>query len=224
MGGLLPGYRYARGLEVARRDAGIAFPEGLRSAGEALRPAVFLDRDGTVIEHVSYLADPALVKLLPGSAEALVRLRRAGFARVLVTNQSAIGRGMITEDRLEEIHAEMNRQLAVRGASLDAIYYCPEAPVGEDRTTVECPDRKPGPGMLLRAAAELKLDLDASWMVGDLVSDVLAGLNAGCRSILVQSGQTSPAAAFEALAGRFLMAPDLAASTNLILDGQEASQ
>ena len=100
---------------------------------------------------------------------------------------------MLTEERLDQIHTEMNRQLAACGATIDGIYYCPDAPAGDDRTVVENPDRKPGPGMLLRAAADLKLDLGASWMVGDLISDVLAGLNAGCRSILVESGQTLPA-------------------------------
>jgi D-glycero-D-manno-heptose 1,7-bisphosphate phosphatase len=137
---------------------------------------------------------------------------------VLVTNQSAIGRGMLTVERLEEIHAELHRQLADHGATLDAVYYCPVAPDGEDRTVVECPDRKPGPGMLLRAAAEQELDLAASWMVGDLISDVLAGLNAGCRSILVHSGQTTAAAALvPPLAGRSLVAADLAAAADLIL-------
>ena len=110
---------------------------------------------------------------------------------MLVTNQSAIGRGMLTEDRLDLIHDEMNRQLAAAGAALDAIYYCPEAPAGDDRTVVEHPDRKPGPGMLLRAAAELGLDLGASWMVGDMISDVLAGLNAGCRGAS-WSGRAGP--------------------------------
>ena len=174
-------------LEQAHRVAGEIFP--IRPAPDrgGRRPAVFLDRDGTVIEHVHYLSDPARVRLLPGAAEALRRLRRAGFARVLVTNQSAIGRGMLTEDRLEEIHAELERQLAASGATLDGIYYCPDAPSGDDRTVVEHSDRKPGPGMLLRAADELGLDLDASWMVGDMISDVLAGHNAGCRSILVEA-------------------------------------
>ena len=92
------------------------------------RPAVFLDRDGTLIEHVPYLSDPASVRLLPGAAEAVKKLRRAGFAVVLVTNQSAIGRGMLTEDRLDQIHTEMRRQLAACGATIDAIYYCPVAP------------------------------------------------------------------------------------------------
>jgi histidinol-phosphate phosphatase family protein len=210
-------------LERARHDAAVIFPEATRTGRSrgagAARPAVFLDRDGTLIEHVPYLSDPALVRLLPGAAEALVRLRRAGFACVLVTNQSAIGRGMLTVERLEEIHAELDRQLAAHGAALEAVYYCPAAPGGADRTVVECPDRKPGPGMLLRAAAERRLDLAASWMVGDLISDVMAGLNAGCRSILVHSGQTTAAAA-PPLPGRTLVAADLAAAAEVILSGQ----
>ena len=172
-----------------------------------------------MIEHVHYLSDPARVRLLPGAAEALRRLRRAGFARVLVTNQSAIGRGMLTEGRLGEIHAELERQLAASGATLDGIYYCPAVPAGDDRTVVECPDRKPGPGMLLRAAEDLGLDLDASWMVGDLISDVLAGLNAGCRSILIRSGQATDAEA-DAMIGRCPIAADFAAAVDLILGGQ----
>ena len=181
-----------------------------------LRPAVFFDRDGTLIEHVSYLSDPALVRLLPGASDTLKRLRHAGFAVVLVTNQSALGRGMLTEDRLGQIHTELNRQLAVDGAAIDGIYYCPAVPAGDDRTIVEHPDRKPGPGMLQRAAADLKLDLSASWMVGDLISDALAGLNAGCRSILVESGQSPPGDA-QALEDRVLLLPDLTAATDAIL-------
>ena len=186
-----------------------------------LRPAVFLDRDGTLIEHVHYLSDPAHVRLLPGAAEALGRLRRAGFVCVLVTNQSAIGRGMITEARLHEIHVEMNRQLAEQGTALDAIYYCPDAPAGADRTVIENSRRKPGPGMLLQAAAEIGLELADSWMVGDLMSDVLAGLNAGCRSILVTSGQT-PVAELEthSSTASYLTATDFAAAVEMILSLQ----
>jgi D,D-heptose 1,7-bisphosphate phosphatase len=176
------------------------------------RPAVFLDRDGTLIEDVPYLTDPSGIRFLPGAAEALVRLRRAGFARVLVTNQSGIGRGFFTEDRLREIHAELEGRLAGVGASLDGIYYCPSAPSEED-----CPDRKPAPGMLLRGAVELEIDLDASWMVGDKMSDVMAGLNAGCRSILLQAGAAASDGAEPAAAGRFLVAADLAAAVDLIL-------
>jgi len=209
-------------LERARREAAAFFPDRTGTRRGAPRPAVFLDRDGTLIEHVPDLTDPALVRLLPGAAEALKRLRRAGFARVLVANQSAIVRGMLAEDQLDQIHTELQRQLAAAGATLDGIYYYrQDAPGGDERTVVECQYSKPGPSMLLRAAADLKLDLGASWMVGDMISDVLAGLNAGCRTILVQSGQTSPAVA-DALVGQSLIATDLAAAAALILDDQGA--
>ena len=113
---------------LAEHDARNLFPdEFLTKSPRVRQPAVFLDRDGTLIEHVPYLSDPESVRLLPGAAEALKRLRRAGFAVVLVTNQSAIGRGMITEDRLDQIHNEMRRQLAACGATIDGIYYCPVA-------------------------------------------------------------------------------------------------
>ncbi len=207
-------------LERAQHEAAMILPGQLPVGDGTPRPAVFLDRDGTLIEHIPYLSDPAMVSLLPEAAEALKRLRRAGFATVLVTNQSAIGRGMLAVNRLDEIHTELNRQLALQGATIDGIYYCPDAPKSDDRTVVENPDRKPGPGMLLRAAADLNLDLGASWMVGDLISDVLAGLNAGCKSILVQSGQTSQAEA-DTIAGLALIAPDLAASVDLILDDRK---
>ncbi len=153
------------------------------------RPAAFLDRDGTIIEHVHYLTDPALVRLLPGAAEAIRILNEAGFACVVVTNQSAIGRGLLDDAGLTLVHDEMNRQLEREGARLDAIYYCPDAPGVDDRTVIECLDRKPGPGMLFRAAEGLNLDLDASWMVGDFISDVLAGIHAGCRGSVLLDPQ-----------------------------------
>ena len=177
--------------KINLRELGKAVHESSHGVREGLKPAVFLDRDGTLIAHEHYLSDPARVRLLPGAAEALRRLRQAGFARVLVTNQSAIGRGLFSVERLEEIHAELTCQLAASGASLDGIYYCPDAPPIDGQTIEGSPDRKPGPGMLLRAAADLSLDLEVSWMVGDLVSDVMAGFNAGCRSILVQTGPTA---------------------------------
>jgi D,D-heptose 1,7-bisphosphate phosphatase len=203
-------------LERARRDAPMQLAGRRPGRGEPRR-AVFLDRDGTLIEHVHYLSNPRDVRLLPGAAEALRRFRDAGFACVVVTNQSAIGRGMLTETRLHEIHAEMNRQLAAEGVAVDAIYFCPEAPAGDDRTAIEHGDRKPGPGMLIRAAGEMGLDLASSWMVGDLISDVLAGINAGCRgSILVRTGKslTDAEARLEANYGA---ADGLLAAADLIL-------
>lgn len=183
------------------------------------RPAaVFLDRDGTIIEDVPYLSDPAGIRFLPGAIESLARLRRAGFARVLATNQSGIGRGMFTEARLAEVHAELEARLAAKGASLDAIYHCPAAPPRDGAP--DSPDRKPAPGLLLRGARDLGIDLAASWMVGDKMSDVQAGLAAGCRSILLEAGRAGSArdeSDDPAAAGPFLVAPDLAAAAEMIL-------
>jgi len=209
-------------LGRAQADAAV-LPPGRSQPATTGRPAVFLDRDGTLIEHVHYLDDPARVRLLPGAAAALRRLRQHGFARVIVTNQSAVGRGLLTLQRLEEIHAELERQLAAEGAALDAVYFCPYTPQSEDRCTIEHEDRKPGSGMLKRAAADLGLDLGRSWMIGDLVSDVLAGVNAGCRSILVESGQAT-AQDRSAAAGHALLAADLGAAVSLILDSAEAGE
>lgn len=173
----------------AEQDA----PAVLRARGylaDATRPCVFFDRDGTLLEFVDRLSDPAQVRLADGCADAIRRLRAAGFACVVVTNQSLVGKGLLSEERLSEIHAEMRRQLAEAGAALDGIYYCPVAPAGSDRTRVEHPDRKPGPNLLKRAARDLSLCLEASWMVGDMISDVLAGTNARCRgSVLLLGGK-----------------------------------
>jgi mannose-1-phosphate guanylyltransferase len=181
-------------LERARMDAPGVIEARRRRLGSGRRPAVFLDRDGTLIEHVHYLSDPAAVRLLPGVPEALSRLRDAGYALVVVTNQSAIARGKLTVETLHEIHDAMNRQLAADDVGLDGIYYCPAAPANDgDRTAIDHPDRKPGPGMLHRAARELDLDLSRSWMIGDMISDALAGTNAGCRgSLLVRTGAEPP--------------------------------
>lgn len=152
-------------------------------------PAAFLDRDGTVIDLVHHLADPADVRLIPGAGAAIARLNAAGIAVVIVTNQSVIGRGRLTEEDLAEIHDELARQLRLHGACLDAIHHCPVAPATKDPRIVEHLDRKPGPGMLLRAAHELGLDLPRSVMVGDTISDMLAGRNAGTgATVLVRTG------------------------------------
>ena len=173
----------------AQRDA----PAVLEARGyfaDGSRRCVFLDCDGTLLEQVHYLKNPALVRLAPGSAAAINRLRCHGFACVVVTNQSQIGNNLLTQAQLAEIHEEMYRQLVAEGAMLDAIYYCPTPGRQRDRTIVEHPDRKPGPGLLVRAAKELGLRLQSSWMVGDMVSDVLAGSNANCcGSILLRTGK-----------------------------------
>jgi D,D-heptose 1,7-bisphosphate phosphatase len=198
-------------LEKARRDA----PKLTRARPG--RPAVFLDRDGTVIEQVHYLSDPARVRLLPDAGPALRRLRDAGYALVVITNQSAIGRGWITVEQYDAVNDEMNRRLALEGVTLDGIYYCPEVPTADDRLAITHRDRKPGPGMLLRAARELGLDLSTSWMIGDMISDALAGINAGCRgSLLVETGKELLEEEARSVDG-YTLVPDLSAAADVIL-------
>lgn len=148
------------------------------------RPAVFLDRDGTVVEERDYLADPDDVALVPGAARAIVRLREAGYAVVVVTNQSGIARGLYSEADYRAVAARVSELLAAEGATLTGTYYCPHHP----DLTGPCDCRKPGTGMYRRAAADLGLDLSRSVYVGDKVTDVEPGLALGGRSLLVRTG------------------------------------
>ncbi|MCI0377228.1 MAG: HAD-IIIA family hydrolase [Gemmataceae bacterium] len=163
------------------------------TTSKKIRPAVFLDRDGTLIEERGYPSRADQVALVRGAAAAVRRLRALGFGCVVVTNQSGVGRGLITLEQMHAVNAEMLRQFQEAGAPLDGLYYCTAAPLSDDKTVIEHSDRKPGPGMLLRAAKEMHLDLARSWTIGDSVSDVLAGRNAGCReSLLVGSAHPLP--------------------------------
>jgi len=150
--------------------------------------AVFLDRDNTLIADPGYIRQPDQVKLLPGAAEAVRRFRDAGYRVVVVTNQSGVARGYLTEDQLAAVHDRLRTLLRADGAELDAIYYCPYLD-GPDATVAtyrrKSPLRKPEPGMLLQAAADHQLDLARSWMIGDSERDVEAGRRAGCRSVLL---------------------------------------
>ncbi len=161
--------------------------------------AIFLDRDNTIIEDPGYISDPDAVKLLPGVELAIKSLAQAGYKIVVVTNQSGVARGLITEDALEKIHAELRRQLAEHGAHLDGIYYCPFHPEGTvEEYAKESELRKPQPGMLLKAAEQLNIDLAESWMIGDGPRDIEAGQRAGCRTIRVRvPGQQQSQAAGE---------------------------
>ncbi|MDP7288001.1 MAG: HAD family hydrolase, partial [Phycisphaerae bacterium] len=150
--------------------------------------AVFIDRDNTIIDDPGYISDPAAVKLLPGVELAIKSLAQTGFKNIVCTNQSGIARGMLTEEGLDSIHAELRRQLGDKGAHLDAIYYCPFHPQGTvEKYACESDLRKPKPGMLLKAAADLDLDLSECWMVGDSARDIEAGQRAGCRTIRVRT-------------------------------------
>lgn len=148
------------------------------------RPAVFVDRDGTLVAERDYLSEPEGVSLVEGAIEALALLREAGYALVVVTNQSGIARGLYTLDDYRRVAARLDEMLREAGVPVDATYYCPHHP----DYTGPCECRKPGAGMYERAAGELGLDLKSSWYVGDKVTDVLPALTLGGRGILVRTG------------------------------------
>jgi D-glycero-D-manno-heptose 1,7-bisphosphate phosphatase len=153
------------------------------------RPAVFIDRDGTLTEEVGYVNHPKRLRLLPRSAEAVRRLNAAGVAAVVVTNQAGIARGYFTEEVLTAVNAALVAQLKEAGASLDGIYVCPHHPTdGEPPYRADCDCRKPRSGLLERAAADLQIDLARSVMVGDKPSDLVPGRALGTRTVLVLTG------------------------------------
>jgi len=151
------------------------------------QPAVFLDRDGTLIEEIGYPTRPQQIRILGGVARGLARLAEAGFKRIVVTNQSGIARGLMTEDDLDRFHEALDEQLDLLGAAVDAYYACPHHPDRSEAArpdlAIECDCRKPKPGLILQAAEDLNIDLGASWAVGDTWRDVQAGRAAGLRTI-----------------------------------------
>jgi D-glycero-D-manno-heptose 1,7-bisphosphate phosphatase len=147
-------------------------------------PAMFLDRDGVIIENAHYLARLSDIRLIPGAAEAIRRLNIAGIPVVVVSNQSGVARGYFPESFVRETHAYLDDLLARQGARVDCWCFCPHHP----EFGLDCPCRKPKPGMLLAAARERTLDLSQSWLIGDNVTDLQAGASAGCRTILVRTG------------------------------------
>ncbi len=185
------------------------------------RPAIFLDRDGTLIEDVGFPHRPEDLRILPGVETALARLQRLDYSLVLVTNQSGIARGYFSEDAMHAFHALLRARLEEAGVRLAAIYHCPYHPEASiARYRRDSPLRKPRPGMLLLAAEALGLDLAASYMVGDKRSDVLAGQAAGCRTVLLQSGKRDEGVA-ESLATADFVAVDLSAAVERIAAARE---
>ncbi|HRU05852.1 MAG TPA: HAD family hydrolase [Candidatus Brocadiia bacterium] len=165
-------------------------PEQTRHFQQAARPAAFLDRDGTINVEVNYLRRVEDLALEPGAAAAVRRLNEAGLLVIVASNQSALARGMLSEEGLAEIERRMEALLAAEGARVDEWYYCPHLPdaaVEAFRKACDC--RKPAPGMLLRAAEELGVDLGASVMIGDSERDVEAGRAVGAATVRVCHGR-----------------------------------
>jgi D-glycero-D-manno-heptose 1,7-bisphosphate phosphatase len=188
------------------------------------RTAVFLDRDGVINElfpdpvtgRSESPLHPQQVRLIPGAAPAIVRLRHAGWLLVGVSNQPAAAKGTVSLEEIYAVHERVVALLAAEGAALDAFRFCLHHPDGVVPALAgECSCRKPAPGLLLQAASDLSIDLRASWMIGDTDSDVLAGQSAGCQTVLVQhresahktSGQVTPD----------IVVPDLHAAANALL-------
>lgn len=185
-------------------------PQGGPPNANPLRRAAFVDRDGTIIVERHYLADPAGVSLVPGAADALIRLKAMGLALVLVTNQSGIGRGLYGIDDYRRVAAEVERQLAAAGVAMDGVYYCPDAPGGDPSTTC----RKPSTLMHRAAARDLGLVTRGSFYVGDKISDVEPARALGGTGILVRTGwgrEEEPL-----LSSEFRVVDDLAAAADLV--------
>ena len=158
--------------------------------------AVFLDRDGTINEEVGHLDRMEKLQLIPGAAEAIRWINKSGMKAVVVTNQSGIARGFFDEAFVVQVHARLRELLRVEGALIDAFYYCPHHPTeGRVDYVKMCDCRKPAPGMLLRAAEELRIDPNRSYMVGDTLKDIAAGARSGAQGILVRTGYGEEAAA-----------------------------
>lgn len=148
--------------------------------------AVFLDRDGTIIEHVDYVYDRSQVKLIPRASEAIRLLNESGFKVIIITNQPGVARGYFTEETVREINNYIHECLAKEGARIDEAYYCPHHTEGTiEEYAKECDCCKPKPGMIERASHELSIDLEGSFVIGDRNTDVEAGDRAGCKTILL---------------------------------------
>ncbi|MGH9373338.1 MAG: D-glycero-alpha-D-manno-heptose-1,7-bisphosphate 7-phosphatase [Vicinamibacterales bacterium] len=154
-----------------------------------MRPAVFLDRDGTLLEEAGYLDRLERLVFFPFAIDAIRLLNRGGFAVVLITNQSGIGRGMYQEDFVVRVHQVIDEKVVAGGGRIDGYYYCPHHPQAEiEQYRQDCECRKPRPGMLRQAARDLDLDLSRSFTIGDKWSDVQVGHAAGGTGILVRTG------------------------------------
>jgi len=179
-----------------------------------LRPAIFLDRDGTINVEKNYLYRFEDWEWIPGAQAAIARLNRAGFLVVVVSNQAGIARGLYTEQDVMSLHERVLVDLYGNGGNIDAFYYCPHHPEHGGNRACDC--RKPRPGMLLEAARALNIDLAKSWMIGDKLIDLLAARVAGVKGVLVQTGYGTHE--FSQLKPEQLSVVDLSAAASMIVE------
>jgi D-glycero-D-manno-heptose 1,7-bisphosphate phosphatase len=177
---------------------------------------VLLDRDGVISQQTAFVNEPDDLTLIDGAAEAIARLNRAGWPVAIITNQGGIGMGYLTEEMLHTIHDKLIQLLSVANAHVDAIYYCPHmANAKLTAYQMDCACRKPGTGMLERASEDLGIELSKSVVVGDATTDVLAGIRAGCSTILVKTGFGGKDG--KAIAEPDAVVADISAAVDLIL-------
>jgi len=182
-----------------------------------MRKAIFLDKDGTLIEDVPYNCDVRMIRLMPGASEGLRRLQVAGYALIVVSNQPGVAHGFFPTDALRQVEMTLGALLQDERVRLDGFYYCPHHPKGRVTAyAAVCDCRKPSPGLLIQAASDYGIDLRASWMIGDILHDVEAGRRAGCRTILIDNGHETE---WHLAAHRCpdAMAADLASAADIIL-------
>lgn len=154
-----------------------------------MKPAVFLDKDGTLLDDVPYNVDPHKMRLAPGAFDALVAFARMNAPIIVISNQSGVALGKFDESALADVERKLHELAAEAGAKIAAVYWCPHHPQGTvPRFARTCDCRKPAPGMIQRAAREHGLDLERSWFVGDILDDIEAGHRAGCRAVLIDNG------------------------------------
>lgn len=181
------------------------------------KAAVFLDKDGTLVPDIPYNSDPALITFANGAPEALRAMAAAGYELVVVSNQSGVARGYFDASALEPMRRRLDELAAEAGARFAGCHFCPHHPEGSVAAyRVSCDCRKPGPGMLLQAAGELRLDLGSSWMVGDILDDMEAGRAAGVRTILIDNGNETEWEITPERAPHFIVA-DLRAAAETVL-------
>ncbi len=179
-----------------------------------MHKAVFLDKDGTLIEDVPYNADPGKIRFTRGSTEGLRLLQKCGYRLIVVTNQAGIAKGLVTVPDLQVMRARLFELSEAAGVRLSGFFFCPHHPEGTvEQYRVSCDCRKPEPGLILRAAREHSIDLTASWLVGDILHDIEAGRRAGCRTILIDNGNET----------EWVIAP-LRVPDHIVSDLQEAAE
>jgi D-glycero-D-manno-heptose 1,7-bisphosphate phosphatase len=153
--------------------------------------AIFIDKDGTLIPDIPYNVDPEKISLQEGALQGLRQLQDAGFLLIIISNQSGVARGIFKEEALLPVQQKIESLLSEKGVVLDGFYYCPHYPNAVVKEyAIECDCRKPQPGMLLKAARDLEIDLSQSWMIGDILNDVEAGKKAGCKTVLIMNGNS----------------------------------